>query len=147
MKKVVLVVGGLLLLCFISVVVVVLVISKGSIINNGVPMEKVNFSSGGFGEADVIYPNSNQETSSEGVSIPDEMKKVVNTNQWKRFVTSDSKDTITQYYDSRMPSLGFSKGQTKEPGILVYTTGNTRFFIYILEVDGKNNIIIGLGKE
>lgn len=138
------VVGSLIVL----IVVIVIVGSRGTIFTGGVPVGKVNFTSGDIPGVPA-YPGAIQTTDNTGVTVPDDMRRVIpqKDDQWKRYLTSDSPEKVLAWYDKEFLRLGLNKSQPRESGMLLYTNSDTRYGVYAVVAQGKTNIILAVGKE
>jgi hypothetical protein len=128
--------------------VIIIIGTKGAILTGGVPLEGLEFSAGGIPGVPV-YPDAVQSTESEGVSVPDDMRRVIGTNddQWKRYLTDASKEEVEAWYVDAMPQAEFRAGSERESGVLLFFAADTRYAIYVTVIEGQTNIIIAAGKE
>lgn len=136
-------VGGLIVL----IIVLVIVCSRGTIFTGGVPLGGVTFTSGdipGF----PVYPGAVQSTESKGVSVPDDMRRVIpqRQGQWKRYLTADSPQKVLDWYDQAVPA-DFQRAQPRESGVKVFFKGGFRYGLYITAAEGRTNIILATGRE
>jgi len=148
MKKVALILLGGLVVALVLVVVLVIVGSRGTILTGGVPLGGITFTSGDIPRVPA-YPGSTQSTDSKGVSVPDDMRRVVGTKEamWKRYLTGDSAEQVLAWYDKAITDAGFEAPRLREAGLLLFTTGDRRYMVYVTSVQGQTNIILAAGKE
>lgn len=133
----------------VMVLVIILVVSsKGTILTGGVPLGGVKFTAGNI-EGVPVYPGAEQLTDNEGVSVPDDMRRVIGSkeDQWKRYVTDDEPQAVKDWYAQAMVDAGFTAGAPRESGILIFPTGDTRYAVFVTVVEGRTNIIVAAGKE
>jgi hypothetical protein len=140
---------GVLLAACVCLVLAVIVATQGTILTGGVPLGGVTFTSGDIPGVPV-YPGAVQSTDSAGVSLPDDMRRVIGTREavWKRYLTGDSPAQVLAWYDQAIAKAGYQKGQSRQSGVVIFfPSGDVRGALYVTTVQGKTNIILATGKE
>ncbi|MBW8010288.1 MAG: hypothetical protein FVQ83_03460 [Chloroflexi bacterium] len=136
---------GVLLVLLVGLIILS---AGGTIFTGGVPLGGVSFTSGDIPGV-PLYPGAEQSTDSSGVSIPYDMHRVIGSDeaQWKRYITVDSPDEVRAWYLEALADAGFGEPSHRESGADVYPEGDVRYGVYVIELDGRTNIILAVGNE
>jgi len=141
--------GGIIVVAVVVLLVVAVVIgSGGSIFNNGVPLGNVGFAQDSI-PGMPAYPGATQSTDSTGITVPDDMRRVIPQNQdkWNRYVVADATDKVSSWYDKAMADAGFEAAKPRDSGVKVFFKSGARYAVYVTVVEGKTNVVTATGIE